>query len=119
MNGEQPVIYGDCGQSRDFTFVSNVVDANMRAAESPDAVGKVMNVANGRQVTLNELLEIMKKITGNSAVAAHYEPVRVGDVRHSLADISLARSLLGFEPRVGLEEGLRLTFDWWQKSSGQ
>ena len=119
VNGEQPIIYGDGGQSRDFTFVSNVVDANLRAAESPDAVGKVMNIANGRQVTLNELLEIMKNVTGKSAAAAHYEPVRVGDVRHSLADISLARSLLGYEPRVGLEEGLRLTFDWWQKSGGQ
>ena len=119
VNGEQPIIYGDGGQSRDFTFVSNVVDANMRAAESPSAVGMVINVANGRQVTLNELLEIMKNVTGKSAAAARYEPVRVGDVRHSLADISLARSLLGFEPRVGLEEGLRLTFDWWQKSGGQ
>ena len=118
-NGEQPVIYGDGGQSRDFTFVSNVVDANLRAAESPDAVGKVMNVANGRQVTLNELLEIMKSVTGKSAAPARYEPVRVGDVRHSLADISLARSLLGYEPKVGLEEGLQLTFDWWQKSGGQ
>ena len=119
VNGEQPIIYGDGGQSRDFTFVSNVVDANLRAAESADAVGKVINVANGRQVTLNELLEIMKNVTGKSTAAARYEPVRVGDVRHSLADISLARSLLGYEPRVGLEEGLRLTFDWWQKSGGQ
>jgi len=119
VNGEQPIIYGDGRQSRDFTFVSNVVDANLRAAESADAVGKVINVANGRQVTLNELLEIMKKVTGKSTAAARYEPLRVGDVRHSLADISLARSLLGYEPRVGLEEGLRLTFDWWQKSDGQ
>jgi UDP-N-acetylglucosamine/UDP-N-acetyl-alpha-D-glucosaminouronate 4-epimerase len=119
VKGEQPIIYGDGRQSRDFTFVSNVVDANLRAAESADAVGKVINVANGRQVTLNELLEIMKNVTGKSTAAARYEPVRVGDVRHSLADISLARSLLGYEPRIGLEEGLRLTFDWWQKSGGQ
>lgn len=119
VNGEQPIIYGDGEQSRDFTFVSNVVEANLRAAESGDAVGKVINVANGRQVTLNELLEIMKTVMGKSTAAACYEPVRVGDVRHSLADISLARSLLGYEPRVGLEEGLRLTFDWWQKSGGQ
>lgn len=119
VNEEQPIIYGDGGQSRDFTFVSNVVDANMRAAESSSAVGMVMNVANGRQVTLNELLEIMKNVIGKSGQAARYEPVRVGDVRHSLADISLARSLLGYEPKVGLEEGLRLTFDWWQKSGGQ
>ena len=119
VNGEQPIIYGDGGQSRDFTFVSNVVDANLRAAESADAVGKVINVANGRQVTLNELLEIMKNVTGKSTAEARYEPLRVGDVRHSLADISLARSLLGYEPRVGLEEGLRLTFDWWQKTGGE
>jgi len=119
VNGEPPVIYGDGEQSRDFTFVSNVVDANLRAAESLGASGKVMNIANGRQVTLNELLEIMKKVTGKPAVAARYEPVRVGDVRHSLADISLARSVLGYEPTVGLEEGLRLTFDWWQKSGSQ
>ena len=119
VNGEPPVIYGDGEQSRDFTFVSNVVDANLRAAKSLGASGKVMNIANGRQVTLNELLEIMKKVTGKPAVAARYEPVRVGDVRHSLADISLARSVLGYEPTVGLEEGLRLTFDWWQKSGSQ
>ena len=119
MNGGEPVIYGDGEQSRDFTFVSNVVDANLRAAESTQAVGKVINVANGRQVTLNELLEIMKNVTGKSGTATRYEPARVGDVRHSLADISLAGSLLGFEPRVGLEEGLRLTFEWWQQSGGQ
>jgi nucleoside-diphosphate-sugar epimerase len=119
VNGEQPIIYGDGEQSRDFTFVSNVVNANLSAAESADAVGKVLNVANGRQVTLNELLEIMKNVTGKSTAEARYEPLRVGDVRHSLADISLARSLLGYEPRVGLEEGLRLTFEWWRKSGGQ
>lgn len=119
INGEQPMIYGDGGQSRDFTYVSNVVDANLRAAESTGAVGQVMNIANGRQVTLNELLEMMKRLTGKTAVVAKYEPVRTGDVRHSLADISLARSLLGYEPKVGLEEGLRLTFDWWRKGSGQ
>lgn len=119
VNGEQPIIYGDGEQSRDFTFVSNVVDANLRAAESASAVGKVINVANGRQVTLNELLEIMKNVTGKSTAEARYEPLRVGDVRHSLADISLARSLLGYEPRVGLEEGLRLTFDWWQKTGDE
>lgn len=116
--GEQPIIYGDGGQSRDFTYISNVVDANIRAAESAAAVGKIMNIANGRQITLNELLEIMKKVTGKSAVEVRYEPVRVGDVRHSLADISLARTVLGYQPRVGLEEGLRRTYDWWQKSGG-
>ena len=78
-----------------------------------------MNIANGRQVTLNELLEIVKDVTGKSAVTARYEPVRAGDVKHSLADISLARSILGYEPKVGLEEGLRLTLEWWRNGEGQ
>lgn len=118
MNDEEPVIYGDGEQSRDFTYVSNVVEANMRAAQSVEAVGKVLNIANGRQTTLNELLEIMKSILDKPSVTARYQPARAGDVKHSLADISLARALLGYEPKVGLEEGLRLTLKWWQKSGG-
>lgn len=114
--GERPVIYGDGEQSRDFTYVSNVVDANLRAAETARGVGRVMNVANGVRTTLNELLGALKKITGAPEVEPEYREPRVGDVRHSLADISLARELLGFEPRVGLEEGLRLTLDWWGQS---
>jgi UDP-glucose 4-epimerase len=116
LNDEQPVIYGDGEQSRDFTYVSNVVDANLRAAESPEAVGKVMNIANGRQTSLNELLDIMKSIVAKPSVTARYEAARAGDVMHSLADISLAHSVLGFEPKVGLEEGLRLTLEWWEKN---
>lgn len=117
LNDEQPVIYGDGEQSRDFTYVSNVVEANLRAAESSAAVGKVINIANGKQTTLNELLESMKSILAKPSVSARYEAPRAGDVKHSLADISLARSVLGFEPKVGLEDGLRLTLEWWQKSS--
>lgn len=116
LNDEQPVIYGDGEQSRDFTYVSNVVDANLRAAECPEAVGKVINIANGRQTTLNELLGIMKSIVAKPSVTARYEAARAGDVMHSLADISLARSTLGFEPSIGLEEGLRLTLEWWEKN---
>lgn len=112
VKGDQAVIYGDGEQSRDFTYVSNVVDANMRAAESATAVGAVINIANGQRVTLNQLFETVKEITGNSTAAVRYEPARPGDVRDSLADLTLARSLLGYEPRVGLEEGLRLTLDW-------
>ncbi|HEX5706455.1 MAG TPA: SDR family oxidoreductase [Pyrinomonadaceae bacterium] len=114
--GERPVIYGDGEQSRDFTYVSNAVDANLRAAESSGAVGQVINVANGERTTLNELLDALKKITGRSKVQAEYREPRVGDVRHSLADITRARALLGYEPKVGLEEGLRLTLDWWNQS---
>jgi len=92
------------------------VGANLRAAQSGKAVGQVINIANGEQTTLNELLKVMKKITGRDNVWADYREPRTGDVRHSLADISLARELLGYEPRVGLEEGLRKTIEWWRQS---
>ena len=116
LSGERPTIYGDGEQSRDFTYISNVVDANIRAAESVSAVGKVINIANGERVTLNSLLETLKNLTGQPTVLADYAPARVGDVRESLADISEARSLLGYQPRIGLEEGLRLTIDWFKNS---
>src|SRR6476659_1354769 len=117
MNGAEPVIYGDGKHSRDFTYISNVVDANLRAAESSDAVGEIMNIANGQRTTLNELLDVMKAVTGKSNVTARHEAPRAGDVRDSLADLTRARALLGYEPRVSLEEGLRLTFDWWQRNN--
>jgi len=114
VSGKQPVIYGDGEQSRDFTYISNVVEANFRAVESSAAVGKVINVANGESVTLNQLLDTMKSIVGKGDVAPRYEPPRRGDVRHSLADLTRARELLGYEPKVSLEDGLRRTFDWWK-----
>ena len=114
--GERPVIYGDGEQTRDFTYVANAVDANLRAAEAPRASGQVINVANGRQTSLNELLGMVKKVIGRDDVEAEYREPRVGDVRDSLADITRARELLGYEPRVGLEEGLRLTLEWWKQS---
>jgi nucleoside-diphosphate-sugar epimerase len=116
LGGGQPVIYGDGEQSRDFTYVSNVVRANLLAAESTSAVGAVINIANGQSVSLNQLLEIMKSVTGNADVRAQYLPERAGDVRDSLADLTQARALLGYEPQVNLEEGLRLTLDWWKTS---
>jgi nucleoside-diphosphate-sugar epimerase len=116
MTGEQPVIYGDGEHSRDFTYISNVVEANLLAAESAEAVGEIVNIANGHRTTLNELLEAMKAVTGKANVTARHEPPRTGDVRDSLADLTRARALLGYEPRVSLEEGLKRTFDWWQKN---
>jgi nucleoside-diphosphate-sugar epimerase len=113
--GERPVIYGDGEQSRDFTYVSNVVDANLRAAESERGIGHVVNVATGRRTTLNELLDTLKTLTGSEAQAEYLEP-RVGDVRHSLADITRARDFLGYDPQIGLEDGLRKTLDWWKQS---
>jgi nucleoside-diphosphate-sugar epimerase len=116
LSGERPVIYGDGEQSRDFTYISNVVDANLRAAETTRGVGEVVNVATGERATLNELLEALKVITGRPEVTAEYREARVGDVRHSLADITRARELLGYEPTVGLQEGLRKTIEWWKQS---
>jgi nucleoside-diphosphate-sugar epimerase len=114
--GTHPVIYGDGGQTRDFTYISNAVEANLLAAESARAVGQVVNVANGQQISLNDLLSALKKLTGRDDVEAEYREPRVGDVRHSLADITRARKLLGYSPRVGLEEGLLKTLDWWKQS---
>ena len=116
LDGERPVIYGDGEQSRDFTYVSNVVDANLLAAESVTAIGRVVNIANGRSVTINHVLELLKTLTGRTNVKAEHDPPRTGDVRDSLADLTLAHSLLGYNPSVGLEEGLRLTLDWWKTS---
>jgi UDP-glucose 4-epimerase len=116
LSNEQPIIFGDGGQSRDFTYIANVVDANLRAAETIDGVGHVINIANGQRTTLNELLEVVKKLVDKSHVVPEYKEPRAGDVRHSLADITKARQMLGYEPRVGLEEGLRKTIDWWQQS---
>jgi nucleoside-diphosphate-sugar epimerase len=115
-SGQRPVIYGDGEQSRDFTYISNVVDGNLRAAETVQGVGQVINVATGRRTTLNELLDALKKITGRTDAEAEYREQRVGDVRHSLADITRARDFLGYEPKTGLEEGLQKTLEWWKQS---
>lgn len=116
LSDERPVIYGDGEQSRDFTYIENVVFANLSAAEAPDAAGKVINVANGERITLNQLLAEVKDLTGKQNVEAEYLEPRVGDVRHSLADITMARELLGYESRVDLREGLKRTIDWWKAS---
>jgi nucleoside-diphosphate-sugar epimerase len=116
LSGERPVIFGDGEQSRDFTYIDNVVAANLSAASAKDAAGKVINVANGQRITLNQLLAELKDLTGMQDVTAEYREPRVGDVKHSLADITLAREFLGYESKVGLREGLQRTIDWWKKS---
>jgi nucleoside-diphosphate-sugar epimerase len=116
LSDERPVIYGDGEQSRDFTYIDNVVGANLKAAEASGASGKVINVANGMRITLNQLLAELKDLTGKHDVEAEYLQPRVGDVRHSLADISMARELLGYESKVDLREGLQRTIDWWKDS---
>lgn len=116
LGGGRPVIYGDGEQSRDFTYIENVVDANLKAAETAGGVGKVINVANGERISLNLLLDELKSLTGKFDVVADYREPRAGDVKHSLADITLARELLGYEPKVDLRTGLQLTIDWWKHS---
>lgn len=116
MSGERPTIYGDGEQSRDFTFVSNVVDANLRAAETKKGIGEVINIANGERITLNQLLEELKSLTARETVEADYQPPRSGDVLHSVADISRAGRFLAFAPRVKLREGLQSTIEWWKQS---
>jgi nucleoside-diphosphate-sugar epimerase len=116
LTDERPVIYGDGEQSRDFTYIENVVAANLSAASAPKAAGNVINVANGERITLNELLNELKQLTGRTDVTAEYRDPRVGDVRHSLADITMARDLLGYESKVDLRAGLKRTLDWWKTS---
>jgi nucleoside-diphosphate-sugar epimerase len=116
MSGKTPVIYGDGEQSRDFTFIANVVDANIKASQTTKGIGEVMNAANGERISLNELLEVLKRITSKENVYAEYKPERKGDVKHSQADNRRAVERLGYEKIVGLEEGLQRTIDWWRRS---
>lgn len=116
MKGTTPTIYGDGEQSRDFTYVANVVDANIKAAQTMSGIGQSMNVANGERITLNQLLEVLKKITDNPGVTPEYLEPRRGDVKHSQADNSLAVEHLDYKELVGLEEGLKRTIDWWKNS---
>ena len=116
MGSKTPVIYGDGEQSRDFTYVANVVNANINAATSSKGVGETINVANGERISLNQLLEELKNITGKTDVSADFQPERKGDVKHSQADNTRAVEWLGYEKLVGLEDGLRKTIDWWRSS---
>jgi nucleoside-diphosphate-sugar epimerase len=115
LRGEQPTVYGDGEQSRDFTYIDNVVSANLLACSAPAArvAGRAMNAATGARITLNETFEILQQMTGYSG-AAHYGPERAGDIKHSLADISLAGKLMGYQPAVGFEEGLARTVAWYR-----
>jgi len=108
--GEPVPIYGDGAQSRDFTYVANVIDANLLAAETAGVGGAVLNAATGRSVSVTDLADLIGRILGGPA-AKEYLPARPGDVRDSWADVRAARELLGWEPRIGLEEGLRLTVE--------
>jgi UDP-glucose 4-epimerase len=117
LAGEQPLIYGDGEQSRDFTFIENVVHANLLAAAAPaeKVAGQMMNLATGTRITLNETFQILKNLTGYKGEPAYAE-ARSGDIRDSLADIRLAEKLLGYKPVVNFEEGLRRTVEWYRSA---
>lgn len=119
QTSEPPTIFGDGGQSRDFTYVTNAVLANLLAGASQRALaGEVVNVGAGERVDLNALYKMIAELCGTPHVQARFAPERPGDVKHSLADLSLARELLGYEPVVGLEEGLAATIEWYKSQMG-
>lgn len=115
LKKEPPTIYGDGGQTRDFTFVRNAVEANLLSLEARDAKGEVFNIASGRAVSINELAKVIRELVGANEIEPQHGPPRPGDVRHSWADISKARSVLGYEPKWSLEEGLRATIEWFRE----
>jgi nucleoside-diphosphate-sugar epimerase len=119
LEGRQPTIYGDGEQTRDFTYVANVVDGVLRACEAPAASGETINVACGTRISLNTLLATMNRIVGTdgTAIRAIYKEPRAGDVRDSQADIAKAKTILGYAPIVDLETGLRHTLEWCRSVS--
>jgi UDP-N-acetylglucosamine 4-epimerase len=119
LQNKKPVIHGDGEQTRDFTFVANAVQANIKAlcCENAEAFGRVYNVAVGENVSVNGLYRALAEIAGADP-GCDRAPERKGDIRDSLADISAARTLLGYAPEVKLKEGLRVTFEWFKTNFG-
>src|SRR2546426_11543357 len=115
LQGRRPTIYGDGLQSRDFTYVKNVADANLLACTVPGVAGQVFNVACGDRITVNSMLQQINKITGKDITPIYADP-RAGDIKHSQADITRAKEHLGFQPTVSFEEGLRNTIEWYRRN---
>ena len=115
IEGSAPVVFGEGEQSRDFTYVDNVVDVSLRACEVPGASGQVFNGGTGIRISLNDVLKLLGKITG-APIRAKYERPRAGDILHSQADIELAAQFLGYRPHVDFEEGLRRTWKWYSEA---
>jgi nucleoside-diphosphate-sugar epimerase len=111
LGGEAPTIYGDGEQSRDFCFIENCVEANLLACTAPGAAGQMCNIACGERTTLLEVVAVLAELVGRPIRARHL-PERAGDIKHSLADISRARQILGYQAKVRFFEGLRRTLDW-------
>lgn len=113
LEGQTPVVYGDGAQTRDFTYVSNVIDANRLAMSARGVAGELLNVACGQHISLNDVIDTISELTGQTVEPRH-DPPRPGDVRHSMASIERARELLGFEPAVGFRDGMARTVEWFQ-----
>ncbi len=115
LEGRRPTIYGDGEQTRDFTYIENVVEANLLAATAPRTAGEVINVACGGHVTVNEIIRDINKLLGKD-IQPSYVPARNGDIRHSWADIHLAEKVIGYRPQVTFAEGLRRAIDWYARN---
>lgn len=116
LRGEPPTVYGDGEQTRDFTHVDNVVQANILAMDAETIRGEVVNIAFGKQISVNQVIAEINRMLGTN-VQPRYAPPRPGDVRHSCADLTLAKKMLGYEPLVTFEEGLRRAIDYYRKKS--
>jgi nucleoside-diphosphate-sugar epimerase len=115
LKNQPPTIYGDGEQSRDFTYIDNIVEANLLAARAKKTNGQVINIACGMAVTVNQIIDMINKSLGKN-VKPKYVAERPGDVKHSLADITAATKLIGFKPVVSFEDGLRIAIDWYRKN---
>jgi nucleoside-diphosphate-sugar epimerase len=118
IEDQQPIVFGDGEQSRDFTFIANIVDETLRACDAQGASGMVFNGGTGARITLNQVLKLLEKISGKK-IQPKYDPPRTGDIRDSQADISLAQKILGYRPLVQFEEGLQRTWEWYRRAYGR
>jgi nucleoside-diphosphate-sugar epimerase len=114
LRGEALPIHGDGGQTRDFTYIDNVVDANQRAATASGAAGRLFNIACGGSISLLDLVDALRSLLPDQQLQVQHLPARPGDVRDSLADVSLARQILGYDPKVSVREGIARTFEWYR-----
>jgi len=118
LNGEPPVIFGDGEQTRDFTYVENVIQANLLACQAPaEAVGQVFNIGAGGRVSINQLYQKIAELLG-SDLEPKYESARQGDVMHSQAGIEKAKKLMGYDPKIGVMEGLERAIEWYREAFG-
>ena len=115
LKDKPPTIYGDGEQSRDFTYIDNVIEANLLAARAKETKGQVINIACGQAVTVNEIIDMINKVVGKN-VKPDYTDSRPGDVKHSLADITLAKKIIGFEPVIDFEDGLQKAIEWYRNN---